>query len=102
MHRFAFLFTLKSDAIGRLMDHPADRATVFARAIEAMGGTLLEYSWMFGEYDGIALAELPDSSAAAAVSLGLTSTGSFGRIQTHELFASEEIAKILGVARAAA
>jgi len=102
MKRFAFVFTLKSETITRLMDQPSDRARAFESAVEAMGGKLLEYYWMFGQWDGLAIVELPDSNAAAAVSLAVAGTGSLGHIQTLELFSSERIAEILGVARAAA
>ncbi len=99
MAKFAFMFTLKSDTIVRLMDHPAARAKVFATTAEQLGGRLEQYYWMFGDEDGLAIMELPDSHAAAAASLGLTSTGSFGDIRTQELFSSDDIAEILGVAR---
>jgi uncharacterized protein with GYD domain len=40
---------------------------------------------MFGQYDGLAIYDLPDSLSAAAVSLAVSSSGAFSHFETHEL-----------------
>jgi len=50
---------------------------------------------MFGQYDGLAIAELPDSAAAASLSLATTSSGAFKQFETHELIATDELVRIL-------
>jgi hypothetical protein len=40
---------------------------------------------MFGEYDGFAIAEMPDSVSAGAVSVAVSSSGAIARASTHEL-----------------
>jgi GYD domain len=39
---------------------------------------------MFGQYDGAAVFNLPDSHSMAAVSLAITSSGALSRFETHE------------------
>ncbi len=50
---------------------------------------------MFGQYDGFAIVELPDSRAAAASSLAVSSTGAFEHLETHELIEAEDVTPIL-------
>ena len=40
---------------------------------------------MFGQYDGAAVFDLPDSHTMPAVSLAITSSGALSRFETHEL-----------------
>ena len=54
------------------------------------------YYVMFGAWDGFVIFEVPDSSAAAAVSLAVTSTGAFASIETHQLIETAEFADVLG------
>ena len=49
---------------------------------------------MFGQYDGLAIVELPDSQTAAAVSLAATGSGAFTRFETHELIEAGDLARI--------
>jgi hypothetical protein len=51
--------------------------------------------WMFGEWDGFAVAELPDSGTAIALALAVISTGTFAQIATHEVIPIEQINRTL-------
>jgi GYD domain len=50
---------------------------------------------MFGQYDGFVIVDLPDSRAAAATSLAVSSTGAFEHLETHELIEAEDLNPIL-------
>lgn len=91
MPQYAFFFRLPGGTIAAAMDNPTDRKQVVDRLCREAGGHLESYFWMFGEYDGFAVAELPDSRAAAAVSLAVSSTGSFAGLSTHELIPADEL-----------
>ena len=54
---------------------------------------------MFGQYDGFVIVDLPDSRAAAATSLAVSSTGSFEHLETHELIEAEDLNPILEQAK---
>jgi uncharacterized protein with GYD domain len=77
MSKYAVFFTLKGEAIARAMQQPSDRVAVVSKAVESAGGKLEAYYLMFGQYDGFVIVDLPDSRAAAASSLAVSSTGAF-------------------------
>ena len=58
-----------------LVEKP-NQSTNAARAlIEGFGGKLHAYYFSFGKYDGLAICEFPDATAAAACSLVAMATG---------------------------
>ena len=69
------------------------------RAVESAGGKLEAYYLMFGQYDGFVIVDLPDSRAAAATSLAVSSTGAFEHLETHELIEAEDLNPILEQAK---
>jgi uncharacterized protein with GYD domain len=99
MSKYAVFFTLKSEAIARAMEQPSDRVTVVSKAVESAGGKLEAYYLMFGQYDGFVIVELPDSRAAAATSLAVSSTGVFEHLETHELIEAEDLNPLLEQAK---
>jgi uncharacterized protein with GYD domain len=94
MAKYAVLFGLTGEAIKRFVAQPSDRAAVVRGLAESVGGSLESYYWMFGQYDGLAIVELPDSRTAAAVSLAATGSGAFTRFETHELIAAGDLIQI--------
>jgi uncharacterized protein with GYD domain len=99
MSKYAVFFTLKSEAIARAMEQPSDRVAVVSKAVESAGGKLEAYYLMFGQYDGFVIVDLPDSRAAAATSLAVSSTGSFEHLETHELIEAEDVNLLLEQAK---
>jgi uncharacterized protein with GYD domain len=95
MSKYAVFFTLKGEAIARAMQQPSDRVAVVSKAVESAGGKLEAYYLMFGQYDGFVIVDLPDSRAAAASSLAVSSTGAFEHLETHELIEAEDVNPIL-------
>ena len=98
MAKFAVFFTFKGETIKGLMDNPSDRAAVVSRLCEAAGGRMDAYYLMFGAWDGFVIADVPDSKAAAAISLAVSSSGAFAHIETHELLQAGELAGVLSAA----
>jgi uncharacterized protein with GYD domain len=99
MSKYAVFFTLKGEAIALAMQQPSDRVAVVSKAVESAGGKLEAYYLMFGQYDGFVIVDLPDSRAAAASSLAVSSTGSFEHLETHELIEAEDVNPILEQAK---
>jgi uncharacterized protein with GYD domain len=95
MPKFVTLFSLTSDSLARLMEQPTDRRGPVGRLAEAAGGRLEAYYWMFGQYDGLAIFDLPDSAAGAAMVLAATSTGVFRHVETHELIPADDLVAVL-------
>jgi len=91
---YMVLFTFRGETVKGFVRKPTDRSAVVAEAARSAGGRLDAYYWMFGQYDGFALVELPDSRAAAALSISVSSTGAFSHLETHELFSADEVQEL--------
>jgi uncharacterized protein with GYD domain len=73
-----------------LVEKPQDRTGAARALMEGFGGKLLSYYFSFGEYDGVAISEFPDTTAAAACSMAAISTGAFTRFETTMLLTATE------------
>ncbi len=79
-----------SEAWAALTQNPEDRSEVFGRLTETMGGRLLSWYFIFGEYDVMVIYEAPDESTAAAIVLAAVSPGHLSRVKTSVLLTAEE------------
>jgi len=79
---------------GLTKDTASGRKTAVAHAIESLGGKLETLYFSFGEYDILAVVDLPDNAAAARFALRATSTGQVG-VRTTPLLTPEEVDKAL-------
>jgi uncharacterized protein with GYD domain len=57
------LFTYSSEAWGRMIDAPGDRAAALRQVLDSVGGSLDAMYWMFGDHDGMVIFDVPDSPA---------------------------------------
>ena len=85
MARFVTFFSYTSEAWARLLENPGDRSGPVGATIADAGGRLVSLDYLFGERDGMAVFEAPDSATAAAVALVVGSSGAFRSVATHEL-----------------
>jgi uncharacterized protein with GYD domain len=99
MAKYMVLFNFGSDAIRRFVASPSDRTAVVKELVESVGGSLECYYWMFGQYDGMAVFEMPDADTAAATILAIASSGAFTRLETHQLIAASDLTSIAKRAR---
>ncbi len=99
MAKYMALFNLTSEAIRRFIANPSDRAAVVRGMVESVGGNLECYYWVFGQYDGMAVIEMPDAHTTAATSLAIVSSGAFTHFETHELIEASDLAAIAERAR---
>jgi uncharacterized protein with GYD domain len=90
MARYVSFFRYTGEAVGRMVDRPADRAEAARVVIEAAGGRLESFYWMFGGHDGLAIYEVPDAVTAGGVCLAVARTGLIERTETHQLLDSKE------------
>jgi len=98
MPKYAVFFTFTGQSVKALMDKPSDRAAVVQALAAQAGGSLESYYLMFGERDGFAVVDLPDSRSAAALSLAVASSGGFQHLDTHELIEAGDLGGILEAA----
>ena len=99
MAKYMALFNFTSEAIRRFVANPSDRAAAVQGLVESNQGSLECYYWMFGQYDGMAVIEMPDAHTTAAISLAITSSGAFTHFETHELIEASDLIAIANRAR---
>ncbi|MBO0846782.1 MAG: GYD domain-containing protein [Nocardioides sp.] len=99
MPKYAVFFTFRPKAVNSLIATPSDRAAVVRTLCESAGGRMESYYLMLGsQYDGFIVIEVPDSATLTALSLAVTSSGSFSHVESHELVESGDLAGILSKA----
>jgi len=79
-----------SDAWARLVQRPEDRAEALRPVIEQMGGRLLAWYYSFGDYDVVALVELPSNINAAALSMAAAAGKAVRTVKTTPLMTPDE------------
>lgn len=99
MAKYLALFGYTGETVKRFVENPSDRSVATRRLVESVGGSLECYYWMFGQYDGMAIVEMPDSHTAAAATLAIVSSGAFTHFETHELLAADDLPAIAERAR---
>jgi uncharacterized protein with GYD domain len=90
MAKYALFFSYTPESWASMMKNPTDRSAAARQVAEAVGGTLENFYWMFGEYDGLAVFDGPDSISAGAVSVAVASTGTLSKAVTTQLFDADD------------
>ena len=99
MPQFLLQFRYVPRAIKQFVAQPdEDRAGRAAALVASVGGKLVGYWYAFGEFDGMALLEAPDSSVAASVAMAVGGSGEVSRIETTVLMTMEEARTALQLA----
>jgi uncharacterized protein with GYD domain len=90
MARYMVQFSYSAGAVSALVKNPQDRSSVARDVVERLGGKLEAFYFCFGDFDGLAIAELPDNASAAAVSMALSGSGESSSVKTTVLLTAEE------------
>ena len=77
---------------GLIEDGGSKRKSEIQKMLEGMGGKLESFYYAFGEHDAYVIIELPDDISAAAVGLGVNSSGMVS-VSTTVLLSPEDIDK---------
>jgi len=101
MAKFITLFSYSGDAAKAMIHHPSDRAAAATALVESLGGSVESFYWMQGQYDGVLIADLPDSVSAAALSVAVASSGALIDMETHVLFDHDDQSAIVAAAKTA-
>ena len=81
-------------AAGVLKDGGSGRKTAIAALAASVGGSLESLDWAMGPEDFYLICDLPDSKAAAALSLTVGASGAV-RLSTAELFSAADVDEIV-------
>jgi uncharacterized protein with GYD domain len=90
MPHYLMRWIWKDAAFKSMTDSPQDREVPAREIVEAYGGKMSHYYFMFGEFDGMLIAEFPDNESAAPCSMKITSAGVFERLETQVLMTAQE------------
>ena len=101
MAKYALFFSYSQEALAGMIKNPSDRSDAARQLAESVGGSLESFYWMFGEYDGFAVVDVPDSVSTAAVSVAVASTGMLSEAVSTELFDADDQTAIVEQARTA-
>jgi uncharacterized protein with GYD domain len=77
-------------ALAAMTRNPEDRGQAIRPMVEGAGGQLRDVFFCQGDYDVVALFELPDAEAANAVALAAVGAGHLRTYKTTPLFTVEE------------
>jgi uncharacterized protein with GYD domain len=69
---------------------PQDRIEAVRPAVEKLGGKIVTAWYTFGEYDLIAVSDMPDNVSAAAFAIAAASGGAVKAIKTTPLMTLEQ------------
>ena len=73
-----------------LINNPQNRMDAIRPAIEKLGGKLISGYFAFGDYDIVAIAEMPDNVSAAAIAIAFAAGGSCKSLKTTPLMSMAE------------
>ena len=76
--------------ISDLVNNPQDRSTHVGSVIESLGGRMESFYHAFGDYDAVAIFELPDNASATAFALAVSAGGAVRRYKPTVLIPTGE------------
>jgi uncharacterized protein with GYD domain len=79
-----------AEALATLAKNPQDRTPGVAALIEKLGGRLESFYYALGDSDIVAIAELPDATAATAAAFAIVSPGHLRNYKTTPLLTVQE------------
>ena len=89
-----------SEAWSALVKAPEDRAKVARSLAESLGGQSLGFWLSLGDYDVVALFDLPDQSSVAALGMAVAAGGAIRDAKTTPLMSTDDALKAMVKAQA--
>ena len=90
MAQFLLQVAYTSEAWTNMVKHPQDRIAVVSKVAQNLGGKVIGGWLSFGEYDTVAILEMPDNTSAAAFSIAIAAGGACKSVRTTPLLTTEE------------
>jgi uncharacterized protein with GYD domain len=88
--RYLLQLAYTTDAWGAQVKNPQDRVEIVRPLLERLGGSFESVYFGFGEYDIVAIMDMPDNVSAAAMSMVVSAGGAAKAIKTTPLMTVEE------------
>ena len=93
MPTYVVLMKLTEQGIKDMKNFPK-RFAANKKGVEAMGGKMIDFYAVMGEYDYVAIAEMPSDEVCMSFALALGALGNF-RTTTLKAFTEKEFVKIV-------
>ena len=93
METYIILGNYTQEGVSKMKESPA-RIDAARKAVEAAGGRFLSWHLTFGQYDFVAITEVPDAMASASILLAIGAQGNV-RTETLRAFTEEELKGIV-------
>jgi uncharacterized protein with GYD domain len=90
MPRYLLQAAYTSEAWAAQLRNPQNRLEIVSQLMQRLGGNFESAYLAFGEYDIIAIMDLPDNVSAAAASMVVSAGGSVKSIKTTPLMTIDE------------
>ena len=79
-----------SSAWEAMLKNPQDRGEAIRPIVEKLGGKIHGFWYALGDYDALAIVQMPDNASAAAFSLSAAASGGVSSFKTTALMTTEE------------
>ena len=89
-----------SQAVAAMVKNPQDRAAAVRPMIEKAGGKLHGLWFTFGDTDIVAIAEMPNNTSAAAISMAIGASGAMSSYRSTPLMTAGEAVEAMQQAAA--
>ena len=98
MPLYAAQVAYTTEAWKSLVQNPQDRLEAVRPAVEKLGGKLINGWFAFGDYDVLAIIDMPSNVAAAAIAIAFAAGGACRSVKTTPLLTSAEAVEALKAA----
>jgi len=100
--KYIYALSYSSGTWARLLRVTDDRIKAFSALAESLGGSLDSAYWETSGRSAYAVADMPDSTAAAAVAAVIAQTGACKEVEVNEVFTQDQFTGMLRMADNAA
>ncbi len=90
MPHYMIQASYRPEQVKAMVENPQDRAEAARKLIESLGGRMDCFYFTFGDYDIVAIGELPDNVAAVASALLVGASGTTASYKTTVLLTPQE------------
>lgn len=95
MPTFMYQAAYTPEAWAKMAKNPQDRISAVTPVVEAAGGKVVGGWFSFGEYDVVAIFEMPDNKSAASVAVAFATGGALKAARTTPLFTPAEAMEVM-------
>jgi len=92
-------FSYTNEAWRAMVKNPQDRGAVLKEQMEKIGGKFICFYYTYGDYDGVAIFEFPDTVTSVAAVISTLLAGHLKGVKTTPLVTSEEAMKAMAKAK---